>query len=229
MMADRYDRNKSSISSLDQQKLGTFCVAVVGLGGLGGYIAEELARIGIGKLILIDGDIFEETNLNRQILASEVTLGRPKAEVAKERIDQINSLVETKAFVQRLTPQNAADLLDGAHLVMDAVDTIPTRRLLQDVCEVMHLPMVHGAISGWYGQVAFVFPKDRLFDFLYQTEAQRGIETILGNPSFTPAIVASLQVVEAVKWMLGKGELLKNRVLLIDLLNHEYQIIKTKE
>jgi molybdopterin-synthase adenylyltransferase len=227
-MADRYDRNKNSISALDQDKLHTFCIAVVGLGGLGGYIAEELARIGVGKLILIDGDVFEETNLNRQLLASEATLGRPKAEVAKERIFLVNPWVETKAVVQRLTSANASDLLDGAMLVMDAVDNIPTRKLIQDVCEVMDLPMVHGAISGWYGQVAFIFPKDRLFDFLYPGEALRGIETLLGNPSFTPALVASLQVAEAVKWMLGKGELLKNRVLHIDLLTHEYQMIKTK-
>jgi molybdopterin-synthase adenylyltransferase len=227
-MADRYDRNKNSISASDQDKLRTFSIAVIGLGGLGGYIAEELARIGVGKLILIDGDVFEETNLNRQLLASDATLGRAKAEVAKERLHVVNPLVETKAFVQRLTPQNASDLLNGAQLVMDAVDNIPTRRLIQDVCEVMDLPMVHGAISGWYGQVAFIFPKDRLFDFLYPGETQRGIETLLGNPSFTPALVASLQVAEAVKWMLGKGELLRNSVLHIDLLTHEYQMIKTK-
>ncbi len=227
-MADRYDRNKNSISEQDQSKLGTYCVAIVGLGGLGGYIAEELARVGVGKLVLIDGDVFEETNLNRQLLASEVTLGRPKAEVAQERLSQINPLVETKAIVQRLTPQNASDLLGTAQLVMDAVDTISTRRLLQDVCEVLDLPMVHGAISGWYGQVGIIFPKDRLFDFLYPSEAQRGIETVLGNPSFTPALVASIQVAEAIKWMLGKGELLQDRILRIDLLTHEYQIIQTK-
>jgi molybdopterin/thiamine biosynthesis adenylyltransferase len=213
---------------MDQDHLRTFCIAIIGLGGLGGYIAEELARIGVGKLILIDGDVFEETNLNRQLLASEATLGKPKAEVARDRILQINPLVETKSFVQRFTPQNASALLDGAQLVMDAVDNISTRRLIQDVCEVMGLPMVHGAISGWYGQVAFIFPKDRLFDFLYPSEAQHGIETFLGNPSFTPALVASLQVAEAIKWMLGKGELLKDRILHIDLLTHEYQIIQTK-
>jgi len=227
-MADRYDRNKSSISASDQDKLRTFCVAVIGLGGLGGYIAEELARIGVGKLILIDGDVFDETNLNRQLLANETTLGRSKAEVACERIALINPLVETRCVGQRLTPQNAYALLDGARLVMDAVDNIPTRRLIQDVCEVMGLPMVHGAISGWYGQVAFIFPKDRLFDILYPGEAPKGIETLLGNPSFTPALVASMQVAEAVKWMLDKGELLRNRVLHIDLLTHDYQIIQTK-
>ncbi|MGB7595664.1 MAG: HesA/MoeB/ThiF family protein [Erysipelotrichaceae bacterium] len=227
-MADRYDRNKSSISASDQDLLHTFSIAIIGLGGLGGYIAEELARIGVGKLILIDGDVFDETNLNRQLLASEATLGRSKAEVACERIKLINPLVETKCVAQRLTPQNASALLDGACLVMDAVDNIPTRRLIQDVSEVMELPIVHGAISGWYGQVAFIFPKDRLFDFLYPGEAQRGIETLLGNPAFTPALVASLQVAEAVKWMLGKGELLRDRVLHIDLLTHEYQIIQTK-
>ena len=227
-MANRYDRNKSSITASDQEKLSTFCVAVVGLGGLGGYIAEELARLGIGKLILIDGDVFEVTNLNRQLLANDATLGRAKADVAKERLLLVNPLVETQSVVQRLTPQNASALLAGAQLVMDAVDNIPTRRLIQDVCEVMDLPMVHGAISGWYGQVAFIFPKDRLFDFLYPGEALRGIETLLGNPSFTPALVASLQVVEAVKWMLSKGELLKSRVLHIDLLTHEYHIIQTK-
>jgi molybdopterin/thiamine biosynthesis adenylyltransferase len=227
-MTERYERNRSSISLEEQQKLGSFCVAIVGLGGLGGYIAEELARIGVGKLILIDGDVFEESNLNRQILACEATLGRPKAEVAQERIKQINPLVETKVFTRRLTPQNASDLLDKAQLVMDAVDTISTRILLSDICEVMDLPMVHGAISGWYGQVAFVFPKDRLFDFLYPSSAQHGIESVLGNPSFTPGVVASMQVAEAIKWMLKKGELLEGKVLRIDLLTHEYTLIKTK-
>ncbi|HAM63342.1 MAG: molybdopterin biosynthesis protein MoeB [Firmicutes bacterium GWF2_51_9] len=227
-MADRYDRNKSSINHEEQEKLKTFCVAVVGLGGLGGYIADQLARVGVGKLILIDGDVFDETNLNRQLFSNEKTIGHPKAEVVRDGIQAINPQVETKVIVQRLTTHNAPDLLDGADLVMDAVDTIPVRRLLQDICEVMDIPMVHGAISGWYGQVAFIQPKDRLFDFLYPSEAQRGIETYLGNPSFTPGVVASIQVAEAVKYMLGKGELLERKVLRIDLLTHDYEIIEIR-
>lgn len=225
-MSKRYERNYTTISLEDQDKLKASCIAIVGLGGLGGYVAEQLARIGVGKLILIDGDVFDETNLNRQLLATESTLGKYKAEVAQQRIQDVNPSIETKVYVRRLNPENALELLDGANLVIDAVDTIPVRKLIQDVCEVMGLPLVHGAISGWYGQVAFILPKDRVMESLYPHEAQRGIETQLGNPSFTPGLVASIEVAEAVKWILKKGTLLHCKVLRIDLLEQEYEIIE---
>lgn len=225
-MSKRYERNYTTISLEDQDKLKASCIAIVGLGGLGGYVAEQLARIGVGKLILIDGDVFDETNLNRQLLATESTLGKYKAEVAQQRIQDVNPSIETKVHVRRLNPENALELLDGANLVIDAVDTIPVRKLIQDVCEVMGLPLVHGAISGWYGQIAFILPKDRVMESLYPHEAQRGIETQLGNPSFSPGLVASIEVAEAVKWILKKGTLLHRKVLRIDLLEQEYEIIE---
>jgi molybdopterin/thiamine biosynthesis adenylyltransferase len=227
-MADRYARNKNSIDSADQAKLGACCVAVVGLGGLGGYIAEQLARIGIGKLILIDGDVFEPSNLNRQLLATESNLGRSKAEVAQERVALVNASVQVTSHATRLDADNAPRLLFDACLVMDAVDSVSTRRLLQDVCEKLDLPMVHGAISGWCGQVSFIAPKDRLIDLLYPPTLLRDSDTQWGNPPFTPGLVASIQVAEAVKWILNKGELLQNRVLRIDLSTHEYEVIKIK-
>lgn len=225
-MSNRFDRNKELINDSEQAKLNSCTVAVVGLGGLGGHISEQLARLGIGSLILIDGDKIDESNLNRQLFATEKNIGRYKAEAAKERLMLANSSIKYICHSLLLNDTNAVEILSGADIVLDAVDNIPTRFLLQRICKNLNIPLVHGSIGGWYGQVSFIAPGDDTLNLIYPGEITHGVEKKLGNPAFTPAVIASIEVAESLKYLLNKGNLLRKKMLYIDLLNQDYTIIK---
>lgn len=222
---DRYVKNGTSITPEETNYLQHCCVAVVGCGGLGGYVLEMLARVGIGNLTLIDSDVVDITNLNRQLLATQENLGQPKVEEAAKRIKTINSLINLSVHEERLNPDNAVYLLQGCQVVVDAVDNISTRILMETVCEQLGLPLVHGAIAGWYGQVMVVFPGDKSLSAIYHGAGDRGAETELGNPSFIPAAVASIEVAETLKVLLNKGEILRKQLLSIDLLRQQFEIV----
>jgi len=218
----RYQRNRNIINSADQARLFASKIAVVGCGGLGGYIIEELARLGVGQIVAIDPDVFEEHNLNRQILSTPGNLGLAKVEAARQRVEQINPAVTVWTVQDAFGLANGAELLEGVSVAVDALDSISYRLELAEVSSAVGIPMVHGAIGGWYGHVATQFPGEGTVQGIYRHwVAGKGIEQQLGNPAFTPAVVASLQVAEVCKIILGKGELLRNRKLSIDLLEME--------
>ena len=219
---DRYIRNKQLITEAQQEILRKKTAAVVGLGGLGGHIAEQLARLGVGNLILIDSDVVEPNNLNRQLFATEKTLGIPKTQAAVERLSDVNPNVSCRAFREYLTVENGVELLRGADVVLDAVDNIPTRYVLEKCCAEIGVPFVHGSIGGWWGQVSVIFPGDNIIERIYPKKDAVGAEAKWGNPAFTPTVVASIQVVEALKLLLCKPEILRGKLLRIDLLEHEY-------
>lgn len=222
----RYQRNQQMISTLQQLQLFQSKVAVVGCGGLGGYILEELSRLGVGQIVAIDPDIFEEHNLNRQLLSTIELLGTSKADAAVKRIAEINPAVSVSAINAAFSQENGSELLDGAVLAIDAVDNIPARLELAEICSQLNIPLVHGAIAGWYGQVMTVSPGDGSMQKLYANwSGGKGIEASLGNPSFTPAVAASLQVAEACKLLLGQGRGLNKRMLSINLLDMQFEEI----
>ena len=226
MFPARYQRNRNMISIAEQLLLFQSRIAVIGCGGLGGYIIEQLARLGVGQIVAIDPDIFEEHNLNRQLLSSPLNLGQPKAEAALARVNQINPAVTVTAIRDFFCAANGAELLKGVTVAIDALDSIAYRLELAETCTELNIPMVHGAIAGWYGQVATQLPGDTTVQDIYRNwVAGKGIEQQLGNPAFTPAVVASLQVAEVCKIILGKGELLRRRKLSIDLLEMEFHEI----
>lgn len=218
----RYQRNQNMISTAEQLLLFRSRIAVIGCGGLGGYIIEELARLGVSRIVAIDPDVFEEHNLNRQLLATTRNLGQAKAEAALDRVNDINPAVTVTPVKEAFCRANGRELLNGVTLVVDALDCISCRLELAETCTEMIIPLVHGAIGGWYGHVATQLPGDTTVQSIYRNWVQgKGIEKELGNPAFTPAVVASLQVAEACKIVLGKGELLRRRKLSIDLLDME--------
>ncbi len=225
-MEKRYERNMNTLSPQENNELKDFKVCVIGCGGLGGYVIELLGRLGIGTITAVDGDVFDETNLNRQILSTEGLIGKSKALAAKERMATVNSLVTLKPIHEFVTGENCDSIIEGHHIVVDALDNLDTRKLLEEACEVLKIPLVHGAIAGWYGQVAVIMPGDRLLQKLYSDSSNKGMETELGNPSFTPALVASLEAAQTVKVLLGKGEQLRNKMLVIDILEHNYEIFE---
>ncbi|HAI21322.1 MAG TPA: molybdopterin biosynthesis protein MoeB [Clostridiales bacterium UBA8153] len=225
MVERRYLRNLNMLSEAEMGKLAAARVAVVGCGGLGGYVLELVGRLGVGQLTAIDGDVFDETNLNRQLLSDLETLGQSKAEAARARMLKVNPLVNVSAIAREVTAANGTELLAGHDVVVDAVDSIATRLVLQALAARLGVPLVHGAIAGWYGQVTTVFPEDRTLDAVYGGGSSGGIERELGNPSFTPALVASVQAGEVLKLLIGRGEVLRKRILYIDLLEHFYTVI----
>lgn len=226
-MEKRYLRNMKALSEEDMKKLNESRVCVVGCGGLGGYIIEMLARIGVGHITAIDGDVFDETNLNRQLLSNTKNIGLSKAEEAKKRIELVNPHVTIKAIITMLDESNAVDLLKGHDVVVDALDNIKSRKLIQKYSSKLNIPMIHGAIAGFYGQVTTIYPNDNTLDILYSDDIKtnRGIEKELGNPSFTPPLIASIEVAEVIKVLLNKGKPLRKKVLFVDLLNNSYDVV----
>jgi len=222
LLPARYQRNQQMISTEQQLRLFRSTVAVIGAGGLGGYILEQLARLGVGRIISIDDDIFEENNLNRQLLSSPKNLGRVKVEVAAERIAEVNPAVTLTPIRALLGRDNGAELLSGVDCVVDAVDNVPARLELEELCESLQLPLVHGAIAGWYGHVATILPGEGTLKKIYRHwQGGKGVEAQLGNPSFTPALAASFQVGEVCKLLLEQGRPLRNRQLVFNLLDME--------
>ena len=224
MVEKRYTRNVTTLTEEENNKLHDFRVCVIGCGGIGGYIIEMLARIGIGSITAVDMDVFDETNLNRQILSTEKVIGNRKTDEVKKRVNEINSNVKISVIDGAFSEENSCDIIKDHDVVVDALDSIPMRLVLQEACKKMKRPMVHGAIGGWYGQVCTVFPGDDTLTKIYK-KSSKGAEKKLGNPSFTPANIASIQVSEVIKLLLNRGELYRNRVLLIDLLDNSYNII----
>ncbi len=223
---DRYIRNERMLSPEENRQLRSFRVVVIGCGGLGGYIIEMLARLGIGHITAVDGDVFEPHNLNRQLLSLPANLGTPKAEQAEKRVREVNPDIKVEACQTMLTDKNALNLLSGHDLVCDALDNINTRKLVAKTAASLKIPMVFAAIAGWYAQIGTIMPGDDLLDKIYPEGVNKGAETRLGNPSFTPALAASIQVAEVIKVLLKKEGILRQKLLMIDTLRHHYEVVE---
>ena len=225
----RYLPNLGTIGAAGQIQLLRSRAAIVGLGGLGGYVAEALARMGVGALILIDGDVFEETNLNRQLLCTERQLGIDKVRAACSRVGAVNAAVEAIGHTQVVTRENLPTLLRGADVLVDAVDRLPTRLVLQDGAQALGIPMVHGGIAGFLGQATTVFPDDLGLRALYGDGDQlpeQGLEAVLGTPAATPMAVAAWEAQEVVKILTGRGAPLRHRLLVIDMESGTVQMLQ---
>ena len=226
----RYQRNRKAMSVADQLTLFRSSVAVIGCGGLGGYIVEELARLGVGRIVVIDPDVFEEHNLNRQLFSSPANLGQAKVAAALKRINEINPAITLVPIQAAFSPENGVELLAGCRIAVDALDTIQVRLELAEVCTVLNIPLVHGAIAGWFGHVTTQFPGDDTLQNIYRSwKSGKGVEETLGNPSFTPALIASLEVAEVCKLLIGQGTTLRGRQLIIDLYSMEITILDVQE
>ena len=226
---ERYSRNHNALTREEQTLLAKSRVAVIGLGGLGGGVVETLARIGVGSLFLMDGDRFETTNLNRQILSTEALVGHPKAGAAKDRVMAVNSDVRVTACNGFLDTGNADAIVDDADLVIDCLDSIDTRFLLEDACKRAGVPLISGAIAGTLGQIITIFPGDTGLELVYGEQSAKraeGVENEMGNLSYCALFVAALQASEAVKVLLNRGELLRNRLLIADLMALSFDIVE---
>jgi len=214
----RYWRNMGLWGCCGQVRLLESRALVAGLGGLGGLATELLARAGVGELVLVDGDRFEESNLNRQLLATGDTVGRSKAVAAAERVRAINPAVQVIPVVGKVE-ELADELLAGAGVVLDCLDNFPSRYCLQARCRKLRRPLVSAAIGGSMAQVMTVLPGDPGIEALYgpQPPGEGGAELVVGTPPATPAAAASWQAQEAIWLLLGRPPALRRRMLCLDL------------
>lgn len=218
----RYRRNRETISLADQRTLFRSRVTIVGCGGLGGYLVEQLARLGVGTLVLLDPDCFEEHNLNRQLLSSPRDLGKAKVTVAQKRVEEINPAVTVIPHRIAFSRENAS-LLDGSEVVVDGLDNLLVRKELAEACAEKGIPLVLGAIAGWYGQLLVQLPGEDRTPWLGGSADGKGLERNVGNPSFTPAAIASLEVAEVVKILLDRPS--SGKMLFLDLLSLSFEEI----
>ncbi len=221
-MLERYSRNIPSVSEAEQEALARKRVLVAGCGGLGGCLIEYLARMGVGELTAVDGDVFEPSNLNRQILSREDLLGASKAAAARERARAVNSAVKVRAVDAFLDEHNADGLVQGQDLVLDALDSAAARLILEDACARRGVTIVHGAILGWLAQATVAPPGAGVLHRLYAAPMASPDKTSL---PFTPAFCAAIQAAEAVKLLCGRPSALEGKLLVADLRQMDWDLL----
>lgn len=225
----RYARHLTlpEVGTAGQEKLRHARVLLVGAGGLGSPAALYLAAAGIGTLGIVDADVVELTNLQRQVLHGTAAIGRPKTDSARERLHDLNPHVKVVLHPVRLTSENALDLLGGYDLALDGSDNFPTRYLVNDASVLLGKPYVYGSIFRFDGQVSvFAAPGGPCYRCLFSEPpppdlvpncAEAGVLGVL------PGLVGSLQALEVIKWVLGVGESLVGRLLLVDALRVRFR------
>ena len=217
----RYIRNGDILSVGEQLRLAESRVAVAGAGGLGGQVILLLARLGVGTLVVVDCERFDESNLNRQALCANGTVGELKALAAAAAVAAVNPGVRVIPHPVRLDAAVIDEILAGSDAVVDGLDNVPDRLLLQAAAARRGIPMVHGALAGFEGRVMTVLPGDAGVKALYGESADRADperpEALLGVPAVTAALVGTLQAMEVLKILLGRGTLFRNVMAYADL------------
>jgi len=231
---NRYSRHLmlSEIGEDGQEKLLRAKVLVVGLGGLGSPSSYYLAAAGIGCLGIVDSDVVDISNLQRQILHSTPTIGVPKAISAQQTIQRLNPDVNIRIYQERFTEDNAADLVQEYDLLADGCANLPTTYIMNDSCMSAGKPYVHGSIFQFEGRATVFLPHEGpcyrcLYPEMPPKEMLPG-PTDIGLLGVLPGVIGTIQATEAIKLILGIGKSLSGRLLIYDALNMEFQEIDVK-
>jgi molybdopterin/thiamine biosynthesis adenylyltransferase/rhodanese-related sulfurtransferase len=213
-----------------QLKLRQAKVLTIGTGGLGAPLGLYLAAAGVGHLGLVDFDVVDFTNLQRQVIFSTNDVGKPKTEAAKARLSALNPAIEIEAFETRLTSENALDLFRDFDIIVDGTDNFPTRYLVNDACVLLGKPNVYGSIFRFEGQATvFGYPGGPCYRCLYPEPPPPGLVPSCaegGVLGVLPGIVGAIQAMETIKLILGIGEPLVGRLLLFDALSMRFRELK---
>jgi adenylyltransferase/sulfurtransferase len=215
-----------------QRRLKGARVLVVGAGGLGSPLALYLAAAGVGHLGLVDFDAVDLTNLQRQILHGTADVGRPKLASARERIADTNPHVHLETYETRLTSANALEILRGYHLVVDGTDNFATRYLVNDACVLSGTPNVYGSIFRFEGQASvFATAEGPCYRCLYREPPPAGLVPSCaegGVLGVLPGLIGVIQATEVIKLILGIGQPLIGRLLLVDALGMEFRTVRLR-
>lgn len=218
----RYDRQImiEGFGEAGQRRLKKARVVVAGAGGLGSAVATYLAAAGIGWIRLVDHDVVEPGNLNRQVLHWERDIGRKKVVSTAEKLGQLNSHVEVEAVDETITETSVSRLVEGCDLIVDAVDNLPVRYLLNRVALTRSLPFFHGAVHGFEGRAMTVIPwESACLGCVYRGAVPETKFPAIGP---TPAIIGCIQATEVIKHVAGMGRLLTDRLLVYDGLGMKF-------
>src|SRR5882724_1220104 len=231
----RYSRHliMPEVGMEGQQKLKAARVLCIGTGGLGSPLALYLSAAGVGTLGLVDFDVVDFTNLQRQVIHFTSDVGRPKLESAREKIAAINPYVDVKTFETRLTSQNALEIFSDFDIIVDGTDNFPTRFLVNDACVFTGKPNVYGSIFRFEGQASVFATKDGpCYRCLYPEPPPPGLVPSCaegGVLGILPGLVGLIQATEAIKLILGIGEPLIGRFLIYDALRMRFRELKLRK
>jgi molybdopterin/thiamine biosynthesis adenylyltransferase len=211
---ERYKRQIMLFGEEGQERLKKAHIFIAGAGGLGSPVSIYLAVAGIGTITIVDMDVVDQTNLNRQILHFDHDIGRKKTASAEEKLQKLNPDIIINAIDVKIDDTNAAKLIGRAEGIVDAMDNYPTRYLLNDVAIAKKIPLFHGGISGFYGQVTTIIPGTTpCLKCIFPKAPPKEVFPVVG---VTPGIIGTIQANEVIKYLLGSGELLMGRLFIWD-------------
>lgn len=211
---ERYKRQMLLFGDEGQERLKKAHIFIAGAGGLGSPVSLYLAVAGIGTITIIDMDVVDQGNLNRQILHFDRDIGKKKSVSAEEKLTAINPDITVHAIDTRIDGTNAARLIGNADGIVDAMDNYPTRYLLNDIAIQKEIPLFHGAIRGFYGQATTIIPgKTPCLKCIFPKAPPMEVFPVVGA---TPGVIGTVQATEVIKYLLGSGELLANRLFIWD-------------
>jgi sulfur-carrier protein adenylyltransferase/sulfurtransferase len=231
----RYSRHliMPEVGMEGQLKLKRARVLTIGTGGLGAPLGLYLAAAGVGHLGLVDFDVVDSSNLQRQVTFTTADVGKPKSEAAKARLSALNPAIEIVSYETRLTSDNALELFRDYDIIVDGTDNFPTRFLVNDACVLLGKPNVYGSIFRFEGQATvFGYPDGPCYRCLYPEPPPPGLVPSCaegGVLGVLPGIVGSIQAMETIKLILGTGEPLVGRLLLFDALAMRFRELKLKK
>ena len=230
----RYSRHilLPEVGGKGQKKLAQAKIFVVGAGGLGSPVALYLAAAGVGTIGLIDSDIVDISNLQRQVLHHTPDVGRSKVQSAKEKIEALNPDVNVETYETRFGQENAIDLIKPYDIVIDGVDNFPAKFLINDACYFSEKPLIHGGILRFEGRVFSIFPgQSACYRCIFKQPPPAGLVPSCQEAGIIGAvagIIGTIQATEAIKIVLGIGQPLTNRILDFDAQKTTFREIKTK-
>ena len=225
---ERYDRQIMirGLGEKGQEKLKRARVIIAGSGGLGSPVSIYLAAAGVGTIRIVDHDRVELSNLNRQILHWDKDIGRKKVDSAAEKLSQLNQGVKIEPVEETISEANVSSLVADFDLIVDAMDNLPTRYLLNKAAIENNIPFVHGAVHGLEGRVMTIIPgKTACLRCVYQGLPPREKFPVIG---VTPAVIGCIQATEVIKYIVGIGKLLTNRLLIYDGINMKFTELSVK-
>jgi len=211
---ERYKRQMMLFGDEGQERLKKAHIFIAGAGGLGSPIAIYLAVAGVGTLTIVDMDVVDRSNLNRQILHFDTDTGKKKTVSAEEKLRALNSDIIVNAIDEEIGGANASRLVGRADGIVDAMDNFPTRYLLNEVALEKKIPLFHGAIRGFHGQATTILPgKTPCFRCIFPKAPPKEAFPVVGT---TPGIIGTVQANEVLKYLLGRGNLLTGRLFVWD-------------
>src|SRR5436853_1268941 len=231
----RYSRHliMPEVGMEGQLKLAKAKVLMIGAGGLGAPLGLYLAAAGVGRLGVVDFDVVDFTNLQRQITFSTSDVGRPKIQAAKERLAGVNPQIRIDTYETRLSSSNALDLFRDYDVIVDGTDNFPTRYLVNDACVLLGKPNVYGSIFRFEGQVSvFWGEKGPCYRCLFPEPPPPGLVPSCaegGVLGILPGLIGLIQATEAIKLILGKGDPLIGRLLLFNALDMKFRELKLRK